>query len=112
MKITKRERELLQEVLEYDEESGELIWREQLSIRAKVGSIAGTIDKSGYKQVCVKGKVYKVGRLVWFLIKGEDISNTSMVIHYKNRNLSDNRLDNLELVSRSELAKRRIYQSK
>ena len=110
MKTKPLDKHLIREVLEYEPHSGNLIWKEQLSFRAKIGSVAGTTDRQGYKQVGIKGRTIKLGRLVWFLNTGEDIGDK--VIHYKDRNLSNNRFENLEVVSRKELALMRIYKGK
>ena len=101
------DKNLIREVLEYDADTGDLIWKEDVSFRAKKGCIAGTTDASGYRHVGLRGKQIMAGRLVWFLVYGEDV--TDKIFHYKDRNLSNNRVENLELVSRKELAKRRIY---
>ena len=101
---------IIKEVLEYNPNTGELVWKEQVSLRVKKGSIAGTTDKQGYIQVGLQGKVIKAGRLVWLLVYGEDIG--SSVIHYKDNNPQNLLLENLEVVSRAELALRRLYKTK
>jgi len=112
MKIQRKplDKSLIREVLEYDYHTGNLIWTETVSFRAKKGNIAGTIDASGYRHITIKGQQVMAGRLVWFIVNGEDIKDK--VFHYKNRDLSDNRIENLEVVSRKELAERRIYKKR
>lgn len=107
---TPLDRKLIQEVLEYNPHTGELIWKEQLSFRAKKGSVAGTTDKQGYIQVGIKGKTIKAGRIVWLLFYGEDVG--SSVIHFKDKNPQNLQITNLEVVSRKELAERRLYKGK
>tara|TARA_B100000073_G_scaffold139009_1_gene114282 strand:- start:11 stop:343 length:333 start_codon:yes stop_codon:yes gene_type:complete len=101
------DKQLIRDVLEYDDNTGNLIWKETVSFRAKKGCIAGTLDSQGYRHIGIRGRTIMAGRVVWFLVYGEDI--TDKVFHYKNRDLSDNRVENLELVSRKQLAERRIY---
>ncbi len=110
MKYKPLDKQFIREVLEYLPDTGELIWKETMSFRAKQGDIAGTLDKQGYRQVGIRGTTYKASRLVWFLVYGYDIDITKgECIYFKDRNLSNTRVENLELVSRKELADRRIY---
>jgi hypothetical protein len=101
------DQDLIRSVLQYENETGNLIWLENMSFRAKKGYIAGTIDSHGYRKITIRGTQLIAARVVWFLCNGEDIIDK--VFYYKNRNLQDTRIENLELVSRKELADKRIY---
>jgi ABC-type histidine transport system ATPase subunit len=101
------DQELIRSVLEYNNDIGNLLWLKTVSFRAKKGDIAGTIDSYGYRKLTIRGTQLIAARVVWFLCNGEDIIDK--VFYYKNRDLQDIRIENLEVVSRKELADRRIY---
>lgn len=61
----------------------------------------GTIDSSGYKQVYVKGKIVRDHRIVYEEHHGVSLSSND-VIHHKNGVKNDNRIENLQLMTRSE----------
>lgn len=63
--------ERLRELLTYDPASGLFTRRVYRSPNAKAGDIAGTIDKDGYVQIQIDGKVYKAHRLAWLYMTGE-----------------------------------------
>ena len=99
--------QLIKEVLEYCPVTGNLIWLENMSFRAQKGFIAGTIDRHGYRHVTIRGRQLMAARLVWYLCKGEDVRDK--VFHYKDRDRNNLKIDNLEIVSRAQLANKRIY---
>jgi hypothetical protein len=101
------DQKLVKEVLEYCPTTGNLIWLENMSFRAQRGCIAGTTDRYGYRHITIRGRQLMAARLVWFLCKGEDIRDK--VFHYKDRNRNNLKIDNLEVVSRAQLADKRIY---
>jgi hypothetical protein len=53
-----------------------------------------------YPSICIKGKQTQLHILVWETFKGN--IPTGMVIHHKNHDKTDARLENLELVTQSE----------
>ena len=49
-----------------------------------------------------KPKCFKISRLVAFTFYGEDINNTALTVNHIDGNWQNNRLENLELVSKAE----------
>jgi hypothetical protein len=90
--------ERLKELLYYNEQTGQLIWKSTFKNRI-AGKIAGTICRDGYRNVRLDKENYKAHRLVWFYKTGvwpkEDLDHI-------NRNRDDNRFSNLREATRSE----------
>ena len=59
--------------LKYNSDSGEIIWirKSSKNSHVHVGSIAGSMNFSGYLQTMFKGVVYQNHRIAWFLFTGE-----------------------------------------
>ena len=90
--------ERLLEVLEYDPTTGIFIWKVNRRRLAKAGSIAGSINGSGYRQISVDGKLYLAHRLAWFYCFQEWPEN---IIDHINSIKDDNTLDNLQDITQS-----------
>ena len=90
MKYTK---EFLEEHCEFSEEHKTLVWKKSPSNRALVGKPIGSITKEGYW----RSHNQLVHRLVWLMFKGEAPHND---IDHINGIRTDNRLENLRVVSR------------
>lgn len=90
--------ERLLEVLEYDPATGIFIWKVNGRGLARAGSIAGSINGSGYRQIRVDGKLYLAHRLAWFYCFQEWPEN---IIDHINSIKDDNTLDNLQDVTQS-----------
>ncbi len=86
----------LRDILEYNPESGEFVWRVSLNSRAPVGSIAGTIQPSGYIRIKINGVRFMAHRLAWLWVNGID---PVCEIDHINRVRSDNRIGNLREAS-------------
>ncbi|MGG8661087.1 HNH endonuclease signature motif containing protein [Streptomyces lividans] len=85
------------DVFIYD--SGNLVWAKNFGSRARKGMVAGHVNSSnGYINVRFDGKYYKSHRIVWEMING-DIDD-AMFIDHINHNRSDNRIENLRLVTK------------
>jgi hypothetical protein len=87
-KVTGIARDVLHELFTYD--NGTLKNKSPRG-RAKVGCAIGTIDSHGYLVATVKGKVYKVHRLIY----GMFTDMVPLVLDHINGNPTDNRIENL-----------------
>ncbi len=91
----------IKELIYYDENSSSsLVWRVNRG-SAKAGDKAGSITTcnggKSYYQIRVNGSVYLVHRLVWALHQGSLAS--CLVIHHKDGNGLNNKIENLEAVT-------------
>jgi hypothetical protein len=89
----------------YDPIAGTLHWNENAkSPRSgrppKNAEFAGSPDKKGYLRIRVGKGLFKVHRLVWYMHYGEDPG--LFLIDHIDRNPSNNRIENLRLVTHSE----------
>ena len=84
--------ERLREVLRYDPETGLWQWRTTIAKRARAGSPAGTLKRSGYVRINIFGVAYPSHRLAWLYVYGRWPSQT---IDHINGNRADNRICNL-----------------
>ena len=92
--------ERLLEVLDYDPETGEFRWKPHKGLRkVRAGTVAGTLNQLGYRQISIKRKVYLAHRLAWFYVHG---TWPTRCIDHINRNRADNRLANLRDVTHSQ----------
>jgi hypothetical protein len=60
----------LLQVLDYDPETGDFVWKQQLSGRRKVGAKAGCLCGGDYWQIKIDGFYYLGHRLAWFYVFG------------------------------------------
>lgn len=89
----------LHRLLDYNRETGVFTWRVNRAGRARAGSVAGSIDSSGYRQIEVFQKAYLSARLAWFYVTGE--WPKEQIDHCDVDPLND-RFDNLREATRSE----------
>ena len=94
----------ISDILEYRD--GFLYWKSSpFRGFTNSGKIAGQPNGHGYleiktKQITGESRVYQVHRLVWEMHHG--YIPDGMVVDHKNRDITDNRIENLRLASRSE----------
>lgn len=120
MKITALpEQIMLQKLLRYNPETGEALWNSRTvedfaptAARTRewqqkwwnkrfADTVVGSLSNEGYLCARIMGSTYKVHRLIWKLVHGEDPD----FIDHINGNRADNRLCNLRSVPRGENAK-------
>ena len=85
--------------LNYDSESGLFTWAVSPGQRIKIGAIAGTFTKKGYRTILLKGKQYLAHRLAWRFYYGMD--PTAQIDHI-NRVRDDNRISNLRIATHTQ----------
>ena len=87
----------LKELLEYDAGSGLFTWKKDMAAHVHAGDIAGNMDGKGYWMVTVDGKGRLAHRLAWLYVYGEWPDGE---IDHINHQITDNRIDNLRVVTR------------
>ena len=87
------------ELLDYNPETGKFIWKKVTSNRAKVGGEAGAITPDGYNRITFDHAQYQAHRLAWLITYGcwptDDLDHV-------NGNRADNRLCNLRAATRAQ----------
>lgn len=89
----------LKELFYYDPETGNLINRISRNYNAQKNTIAGTLNAEGYRVIHIRKRIYFAHVLVWVYITGTYPPNE---LDHKNRNRSDNRIENLRKATRSQ----------
>lgn len=83
----------LKSILNYNSNTGNLIWVNPTSFRVKKGDIAGHKNKlHGYIEIGIKGKSYLAHRLIYFWVMGKW---PKYQIDHKDCNKTNNKWDNL-----------------
>lgn len=91
--------EELKKYVSYNKSTGILTAKKDISIRTKKGDKLGGIDNStGYLQVRLFGKKYRVHRVIMFYMTGRWVK----CVDHINRKKTDNRWCNLREVTHSE----------
>ena len=60
--------ERLLAVLDYNAKTGVFLWKQALSPRGLVGSVAGSVKPNGYRTIHIDGLPYLAHRLAWFYV--------------------------------------------
>jgi len=95
--------ELLKGLFNYDEISGGLFWRIKKAHRIKIGDRFGSVDssngyiKGGMTLIKYQHKTYYEHRLIW-IYHGQSIPD-GMEVDHINHNRTDNRIENLRIVT-------------
>src|SRR6516164_9069354 len=82
----------LRNVLKYAPATGIFRWKISASTRAPVGTIAGTRNGRGYRQIRIDGRPYSASRLAWLYMTGKWPNSENSYINGKP---SDTRWANL-----------------
>jgi len=102
MKFSQAELEELVSLLDYNPETGEFRWSVSFETCNKrrvvtVGDIAGLKTKPGYIRINYKSRHIMAHQLAWFVVHGK---LPSKFIDHKDRNRTNNRIDNLREVTK------------
>jgi len=93
--------ERARKLLSYDPETGVFRWR----VTHRRGEVAGTIDKKGYRHICIDYVMHKAHRLAFLMIVGEW---PKAFIDHINHQPDDNRWSNLREAARFQNARNRL----
>lgn len=88
----------IRELLDYDHETGDLIWRVDRTGGTRAGDIAGSIKSNGYRMLKIDGTLYTAHRVVWAWHHGDWPVNE---IDHIDRDPLNNRIENLRDVDRA-----------
>jgi hypothetical protein len=96
----------LQALFEYSPNTGLFTYKVKPNFRIKIGSVAGTVKKTGkckgYCFIKINGQLYQASRLAWLYVHGIDPGD--LTVDHIDRNPSNNAIDNLRLATLSEQA--------
>lgn len=99
----------LRRALIYDKETGLFRRAIKTGRKANIGDVAGCVDKDGYIQIRLKGKMYPAHRLAWLYFYGEWPQDE---IDHINCVKGDNRISNLRIATRRQNSMNlKIYKS-
>lgn len=88
----------------YDPETGELYWKEK-GPNKNTTSPVGTHVNNGYRQVLVDGKLEYVHVVIWVMHNTQFDRGKCSITHI-NRDVADNRIENLALIDRATVRHR------
>jgi hypothetical protein len=89
----------LSSLLSYDPKTGVL---------TRVGTFKrADFNRGGRRFVSIDGKTYLAHRVAWFLATGQDPGR--MLIDHRDRNPSNNKIENLRVADKSQSAQNRVF---
>lgn len=92
--------ERLQEVLNYDKDTGRFTWKIRKANHIHIGAVAGNLNLwTGYRSLMVDGTVYLEHRLAWKLVYGQ---LPTKALDHIDGNKANNAISNLREVSHAE----------
>lgn len=86
----------LRALVGYDKITGVFVWIAKAAPNTKIGGIAGSVRKDGYRVIRVDGVLYTAHRLVWLYVTGAWPKGN---IDHRNGLRDDNRIENLREAS-------------
>ena len=96
--------EVVGSLLTYCSDTGMFTWKEKPAVGVSVGSQAGSISRTGYRRIRIRGKGCQAHRLAWLLVKG--VWPEGHIDHI-NGDRMDNRISNLRQVTCQQNAENR-----
>lgn len=84
--------ERLKELLEYNPDTGDFIWKVARQNKTVAGLVAGSVSSSGYSQIKIDGKTYLTHILAWLYMKGTFPESR---LDHRDNNILNNKWDNL-----------------
>lgn len=91
-------------LLDYDPKTGIFRWREWRGGTAHAGTIAGSLDSHGHRQIKLYGALYAAQNLAWLYVTGEWPSG---IIDHRDGDRDGNRFDNLRPATKAQNNKNR-----
>jgi len=88
----------LQELLNYDPQTGIFVWKVVRGNSVKPGDQAGCVNSKGYWEIVIDKKTYLAHRLAWLYAYG----TFPLILDHKDRNKSNNRIANLRKATPSQ----------
>lgn len=99
--------------LDYDKDTGIFRWKidcgGRKGNRIKAGSIAGSLNGEGYRDIGINKRVYRAHRLAWLYVTKVW---PNCVVDHKNGIVNDNRFDNLRLATDRQSSENRTHKNK
>jgi hypothetical protein len=87
------------EFLSYSPETGEFRWKKRPANRVKVGDLAGSVTGQGYREIELRGIIYRCNRLAWLFMTGEWPSGE---VDHANTIEGDDRFENLRDATKAQ----------
>lgn len=98
--------EEVRRLLDYDRDTGVFRWRISTG-QLKAGSVAGTFDSFGHRQIRIHGKKYMEHRLAWLHVTGTWPDGD---LDHEDLDPANNRFDNLRLATPAQNQHNRALQ--
>jgi hypothetical protein len=92
--------EHLRKMLHYEPETGVFRWKVWGGNRARAGSVAGCLNRRGYRLIRIDGRMYLASRLAWLYQTGAWPVAAEM--DHKNLNRADDRWSNVREATASQ----------
>jgi hypothetical protein len=87
-------------------EEGKLFWKVDRNGGVDAGTRAGYVSASGYRNVKIAQRSFREHRVIWFLCTGDDPG--LLEIDHINHDRTDNRIENLRVVTHRENVQHRL----
>lgn len=84
-------------LISLDQSTGRLYWRYNRGGSARAGSIAGTLNKNGYRVITIDRKRYMAHHIVWLIHTGQ---LPALLIDHKDLNKDNNCFPNLRIATK------------